>query len=93
MVKLRWCTDKHGDTVLPDRYIQLHDLSVGVSVGQNQKNNDATPVQEEAIYTAKLPTHISNKGHGNAIGCVHGVPVSKSAIVRIPSMDGIGRSK
>lgn len=41
--KLRGRFNKHGRAVLSDRRVQLHDLPVGVPVGQNQTHDDASP--------------------------------------------------
>jgi len=47
--KLRGRFVEHGRAVLPDRRVQLHDLPVGVPVGQNQTHDDTSPAQTEAV--------------------------------------------
>jgi len=93
VAKLRGLGDKYGHTVFPDRDIQLHDLSIGVSVGENQTNDDAAPVEKATVDTAKLAAHVANKGHRNASGRIYSVLVSESTVVCIPSVDGVGRCK
>lgn len=94
--ELRGRAGKHGDTVLPNRRVQLHDLPIGVPVGQNPANDDASSVSEEETVlhtTAKLTARVSDKSHGNAFSRVYRVPVPQSAVVRVPSVDGMGQSK
>lgn len=96
MGELRGRPSEHGDTVLPDRCVQLHDLPVGVPVGQNPADNDASSVSEEetVVHAAtKLATRVSDKSHGNAFSSVNRIPMPQSAVVRVPSVDGMGQSK
>lgn len=94
--ELRGCAGKYGDTVLPDCRVQLHDLPVGVPVGQNPADDDASSVSEEETVihaTAKFTARVSDKSYGNAFSRVHRVPMSQSAVLRVPSVDGMGQSK
>lgn len=96
MGELRGRAGKHGDTVLPDRRVQLHDLPISVPVGQNPEDDDTSSVSEEETVihtTAKLTARVSDKSHGNAFSRVHRVPMPQSTVVRVPSVDGMGQSK